>query len=622
MSNWSNLGKIVYRRTYARNDSGSYENWNDTVERVIAGNLKNANPKHLMPNEEERLRHFLMNRKAGPAGRGWWFSGAPAHQRIGGAALNNCWFTTSTDWRNFVMAQDLLMLGGGVGLSVEWEFTSNLPRVKKDVTIYHKDTKDADFIVPDSREGWCELTHRILEAYLVTGRGFSYSTVCLRGAGEGIAGFGGKASGPLPLITFVDELSNILTSREGKELRPIDCADIICATGAMVVAGNVRRSAIIILGDWHDHTYLRAKRWDLGNVPPRRAMANFSIVVDKPEEQLTPTFWKTYEEGEPFGLFNRKNVQKYGRMGETKKDTAIGTNPCAEATLEDGEPCNLQEIWLPNLESVDEFTEAAVLMHRWGKRVTCEPYHNPKNDDVVKRNRRIGTGITGCLQAPQFFNEEVLDRVYNRIQKENEKYSKKLNIAESIRTTVIKPSGTLSLVGDTTPGIHPSYSDYYIRRVRFAANDNLILVLRDAGHPMEPVKKFDGTLDHNTMVVDFFCKTPEGTPVSADYDTWKQLDAVRLAQEHWSDQAVSVTVYYKKEELQQLKEWLTNNFKYYKTLSFLLHSEHGFEQAPLEETNQETFEKMSDKIKDIDIEKITDGSLEDQECEGGACPVK
>ena len=620
MSNWSNLAKVVYKRTYARKDNGTLENWADTVERVIAGNVQGHN---VTAEEIERLRYYLMNRKAGPAGRGWWYSGAPSHKKLGGVALNNCWFVAGDEWNNFVLAQDLLMLGGGVGMSVEHRFVSKLPRLKKDVNIVSKDTKDADFIVPDSREGWNELTRRVLEAYFVTGKSFSYSTVCIRPAGEQIKGFGGVSSGPKPLVTYIDKLVALLKSREGRHLRPVDAADILCSIGEMVVSGNVRRSAIIILGDPWDKEYLKAKRWDLGNIPTQRAMANFSVVVDDVED-LHPLFWKTYEQGEPFGLVNRKNIQKFARMGELKPDTAVGVNPCAEATLEDGEPCNLQEIALPNLLNEEEFIEAARLMHRWGKRVTMETYHQPKCDAVVKRNRRIGTGITGCLQSP-LFTPESLDRAYAAIQKENREYSKELNIPESIRTTVIKPSGTISKVMDCYEGVHPAYSRYIIQRVRFSGSDPLLPLLKEAGHYMEPTIRFDGTLDHNTQVVDFYVAAPESAPVADEnWTTWKQLDVVKMAQKHWADQAVSVTVYYKREELDELKNWLKDNLKYLKTISFLCHSEHGFKQAPKEKISKEQYEKLSSKIKPINIDNgVGDGDLlSSMECEGGACPVK
>jgi ribonucleoside-triphosphate reductase len=622
---WSNLAQVVYRRTYARpigpaNDNG-LESWPDTVERVIAGNIRD----HNVPQQEvDRLSYFMLNRKAIPAGRGLWYSGSEGHSRMGGVALNNCWGTVADDWMNFVLAQDLLMLGGGVGMSVEHRFVSKLPRIRKNVTIIHKPTKDADFIVPDSREGWCELTRRVLEAFFVTGKGFTYSTFCVRPFGEPIKGFGGVASGPGPLARFVDKLIAIVVAREGRSVRPIDAADIICAIGEMVVAGNVRRSAIIIVGDCWDKEYLKAKRWDLGDIPTQRAMANFSVICEDVED-LHPLFWRTYESGEPFGIVNRRNIQQFGRMGERKKDTAVVVNPCAEATLEDGEPCNLQEIALPNLDSAEEFEEAARLMHRYGKRVTQERYHHEKCDEVVKRNRRIGTGITGCLEAPHLFNPTVLDRVYAAIQDENVRYSAELGINESIRTTVIKPSGTVSKLLDVRgEGLHPGYSRYMIQRVRFSAVDPLIPKLREAGHYVEPVVRFDGTLDHNTLVVDFYVETPSILPCADEgWDTWKQLETLKMAQRHWADQAVSVTVYYRREDLAELKAWLADNLKELKTISFLCHNDHGFRQAPKEAISQTQFERLSSRIVPLTLDGVgAADALGDLECASGACPIK
>ncbi len=623
-TSWSNLAKVVYNRTYSRVDTGSYENWEDTVERVIRGNIRNH---EVSQKEIEQLKRFMLERKAIPAGRGLWYSGSPSHERLGGTALNNCWGLTADTIRSFVVGMDLLMLGGGVGLSVEHRYTSKLPKVKKGVKIVHKGTKDADFIVPDSREGWCDLFERVLESFLVTGKSFSYSTVCIRGYGESIKGFGGTASGPQPLIKFIENISQILSRREGNHIKPIDAMDIICATGEMVVAGNVRRSAIIILGDPWDRAYLQSKRWDLGPVPTYRAFANLSVVVDDVDD-LHKLFWKTYENGEPFGIVNRKNMQTFGRMGERKKDSATVVNPCAEATLEPFEPCNLQEIALANIKDENEFVEAAVLMHRYGKRVTMENYHHEEIMEVISRNRRIGTGITGCLESP-LFNPKTLDRVYEAIQKENVKYSKELGIPESIRTTVVKPSGTVSkLLDQKGEGIHPAYSRYMIQRVRFGSNDRLLSHLKEAGHYMEPVVKFDGTYDPNTMVVDFYLEAPAGMPCAdEDFDTWKQLDVLLMAQKHWADQAVSVTVYYKKEDISKLKEWLSDNLKYLKTISFLCHSDHGFKQAPKEAITKEQYEELSEKINPIKLEDNlsvdTSGSGDlSLECAGGVCPVK
>ena len=618
---WDNLGKIVTRRTYARTDKGRPETLRESAERAIMGNVRG---KNVPDSEIKELLRLMMENKAGPAGRGWWFSGAPSHERIGGAALNNCWWFNSTNWEHFVIAQDLLMLGGGVGLSVEHKFVSKLPKIKRDVVITHQFTKDADFIVPDSREGWCELLRRALESHFVTGKSFTYSTYCVRGAGIPIVGFGGVSSGPVELIKLIDRIGQILSPRAGKSVRPLDAADVLCAIAEMVVSGNVRRSSIIIIGDPWDKEFLKAKRWDLGTIPSYRGKANFSVICDDVED-LHPSFWLTYLHGEPFGIVNRTNIQKYGRMGELKPDKAEGVNPCAEATLENGEPCNLTEQALCNMVSEEEFIHSSRLMQRWAKRVTLERYHHAVTQEVVSRNRRTGNGITGVLASP-LFNPETLDRAYQAIQDEDRKYSAELNIPLSVRTTVIKPSGTRSKAMNCKgyEGIHAPISRYTIQRVRFAANDALIPMLRAAGHTVQPDIKLDGTLDHGTLVVDFYVEAPQGAPVVDEgWDTWKQLDVLKMAQKYWADQSVSVTVYYKKEEIPQIKSWLADNLKYLKTVSFLLETGHGFKLAPKEAITAAQYAALSRKIKPLNLDDIPEGDMvEGMECDGGQCPVR
>lgn len=189
---------------------------------------------------------------------------------------------------------------------------------------------------------------------------------------------------------------------------------------------------------------------------------------------------------------------------------------------------------------------------------------------------------------------------------------------------MIKPSGTMSKVLDVKgEGIHGGYSRYMIQRVRFSANDQLVPKLKEAGHHIEPVVRFDGSLDHNTLVVDFYESLPLELPTADEgWDTWKQLEVLKMAQKHWADQSVSVTVYYKRDEIPKIKEWLSNNLHEIKTISFLCHSDHGFKQAPKEAISKETYEKMSSKIKPLEFDDISNGDLDSMECEGGACPIK
>lgn len=626
--NWHNISKVVYKRTYARNilDSNGNvvrkENWKDTVLRVVQGNIKGF--EHLVSEQEIKdLVYYIAKLKSTPAGRSLWFSGTESQDRLGGAGLVNCWFFAIDNIEYIPYITDLLMLGGGVGYSVEKEFISKLPKVKHNVNIEHQLSKDADFIVPDKREGWVELIRRVLESFFITGKSFTYSTILIRGRGEVIKGFGGTSSGALPLIKAVDNIQNILKRIEGKHPKSIDISDIICSIAEMVVAGNVRRSSLLALGDPHDKDFLKAKRWDLGVLPSYRAMANFSVVCDDIED-LHPLYWKTYEAGEAFGIVNRKTIQKYGRIGDIKHDNAIGVNPCGEITLENGEPCNLVEHFLPHYDDLKDLEKGIRLLHRFAKRVAMRKYHIDVCDKVVKKNMRIGHGITGVLES-KFFNEKDLDYLYKVILDEDEKVSKEYNVPRSIKVSTIKPSGTLSLLGNVAPGIHPYFSRYYIRRIRFSSDDPLVQKLKEAGHHVEPQILLDGSLDMNTMVVDFYMKAPDNVPTAEDFDTFQQLEVVKKVQRYWSDNSVSVTVYYKDNEIQKIKDWLKSNLDEIKTISFLKYYEHGFKQAPLEKITKEQYERFSSKIKPINIDDDEqDGyELKDSlECDGGSCPVK
>lgn len=627
MDSWDNLSKIVYKRTYARNilDSNNNvirkENWYDTVLRVVYGNVKNF--RHLVSDQEiYDLIHYISLLKSTPAGRSLWFSGTDSHDRLQGAGLVNCWFFAIDTIEVIPYLTDLLMLGGGVGFSVEKEFVSKLPKVKSNVIIKHINSKDADFIVPDKREGWVELIRRVLESYFITGKGFTYSTICIRGKGEIIKGFGGTSSGALPLIKSVENISKILNHIEGKKPRPIDMVDVICSIAEMVVAGNVRRSSLLALGDAWDKEFLTAKRWDLYTIPSYRAMANFSVVASEYDD-LHPLFWKTYEQGEPFGIVNRENIQKYGRIGELKKDNAIGVNPCAEITLENGEPCNLVEHFLPRYNDIKDLEKGVRLLHRFAKRVAMHNYHIEMCDKVVKKNMRVGHGLTGVLES-NFFNEKDLDYLYKALLDEDEKVSMEYNVPKSVKLTTIKPSGTLSLLGDVSPGIHPYYSKYYIRRVRFSSSDPLVEKLIKAGHHVEPQILLDGSIDNNTIVVDFYKKAPDGVPTADSFSMLDQLEVLKKAQKYWSDNSVSVTVYYRENELETLKEWVRDNLKEIKTVSFLKFFGHGFKQAPLEAITKEEYESKIKNIKPLDLEEIDENYdlIDSFECEGGSCPIK
>jgi ribonucleotide reductase alpha subunit len=328
------IGYITYKRTYSRRFyedvvSSPTEEFPDTVERVLRAINKQLKLS-LTKEEEDFARYIFYNLKASVAGRFLWQLGTKTVDKLGLSSLQNCAVTVIDEpIRPFTWAMDMLMLGCGVGYNLQKEYVYQLPKVKK-CKITRVDTNDADFIVPDSREGWVKLLENVLRSHFITGEGFTYSTILIRGKGAPIKGFGGVASGPEELCWGMDEISKILNARAGKKARPIDALDIMNIIGYVVVAGNVRRSAQLAIGDMDDLQYLSAKRWDLGSIPKWRGMSNNSVVCN--DFSLVPDqFWEGYlGNGEPYGLINLRLSREVGRAGDTQYPDhgVVGYNPC------------------------------------------------------------------------------------------------------------------------------------------------------------------------------------------------------------------------------------------------------------------------------------------------------
>ena len=618
------MGEVVFLRTYSRKkENGDNETWPETIQRVINGAIDIGVP--YTQEEAEQLFDHMFNLRCSFSGRALWQLGTPLVNELNGASINNCYFVNIEKIEDFEFLFDHLMLGGGVGFSVERAKIHELPKVKANVEITHERTHDADIIVPDSRKGWSRLLHSVLKSYFYTGKSFSYSTALIREYGAPLKTFGGTASGPGALIDGIEDICKVMEGRIGKKLRSIDVLDICNIIGRIVVSGSSRRSAQIAIGDPDDVLFLRAKNWSTGNVPAWRANSNNSIYADSYDE-IMPELWKGYDgSGEPYGLLNRKLARQYGRLGERKVDNSIeGYNPCAEIALGDGESCNLATIFLPNIESLKQMMEISRLLYMCQKQITRLEYPYEKTTKIVSKNARLGQSVTGILQA-----EEVqlswLSPTYEYLSDFDTEYSKDNDFPTSVRLTTVQPSGTLALLPGVTPGVHPAYAPYYIRRVRFGSADPLVDACRRRGYPIKWDIGIDGREDHTRYVVEFPCKSPEGAVLAKDMTAVEQLEWVKKMQTDWADNAVSVTVYYRSEELDDIKAWLKKHYdKGLKSVSFLLHSDHNFPLPPYEECSEEEYNKMLSKI-DFSIPMVQT-SITDEvdfgECATGACPIK
>ena len=627
---WGEIGYITFKRTYARrldedNPNSKTEEFHDVVVRELEAAEKQLKVG-FTKEEESRYYKLRTKLKFSTAGRFMWQLGTKTVDRLGLHSLRNCAFVTVNEpIRPFTWTFEMLMLGSGVGYNIQKQNVYQLPKLKKKVKIERKDVKDADFIVPDTREGWVKLLGKVMKAHFYSGEGFSYSTQLIRSKGAPIKGFGGTASGPEELCWGIAEISKILNSRSNKKLRPIDCLDIMNIIGYIVVSGNVRRSAQIAIGDYDDLEYLKAKRWDLGTIPNWRAMSNNSIVAPENIDDLPNEFWDTYNQGEPYGLINIELSRAVGRTGESQyPDPEVeGFNPCAEQSLANHETCCLGEVYLPNIESYEELLEVLTYSYRMNKHSLALHCSLKETEDIVHKNMRMGIGMTGILQATEEQRSWLKD-AYTWLRQYDKEYSEKHGFPVSIKLTTVKPSGTLSLLAGVTPGVHPNPAGpYYIRRIRMSSSSPLVEVCKKHGYHVEHQRKFDGSEDKATVVVSFPCKLPESTPVAADYSWKDQMDMIRRMQAEWSDNSVSCTIYYKKEDLEDIKAYLKQHFRNeIKTVSFLLYYGHGFDQAPYETITKEQYDEMASQVKPITSVQIKEDEFDVEDCATGACPVK
>lgn len=630
---WGPLGYVTYKRTYSRNGE---EYW-QTIRRVVEGTFniqQNYCKKNHLPwkpskaqRSAQKMFELMWDFKFTPPGRGLWMMGTQYVEERGGAALNNCAFVSTENLKYnfsepFTFLMDMSMLGVGVGGDTKGAGT---------VKISTPTPSDKTHVVADTREGWTEVLKIILEAYAGKNKlpkSFDYSQV--RPEGSAIKGFGGVASGPEPLQKMEGSIKAILDERikkdgEGSTITSTDIVDIFNLVGKCVVSGNVRRSAEIMFGNPDDNDFLNLKnpdlnaeklmnhRWASNNSIFAEVGMNYDIVASMTAKNGEPGY-EWLSNARDFGRMGANWIEKYGADSEAK-----GGNPCLEQTLESYELCCLVETYPSRHDTLEEWEETLKYAYLYAKTVTLLKTHNARVNSVMNKNRRIGCSISGITQAFSKFGRratlQAMSKGYERIQSWDKTYSDWLGIPKSIKTTSIKPSGTVSLLSGVTPGIHYPISEYYVRNIRFQKGNETLKVLSEAGYPVEKDKYSD-----NTYVVSFPIKQEYYDRSASEVSMWEQLENAAQVQEHWADNQVSVTITFQPHEAKDISKALELYETRLKGVSFLPSSDHGYEQAPYVPITEAEYLVLSNEVKPYlgPIKKDQTDSF----CDGLVCEVK
>jgi ribonucleoside-triphosphate reductase len=554
----NHLGELVYRRTYRRGD----EQWRDTVERVVLGAFEllerqcrgagsSFSDDYARPFAEEMYER-VFSFKFLPPGRGLWLMGTPFVRDKGAAGLNNCAFVSTKDLGTelslpFEFLMDMSMLGVGVGFDV---------RGAGKARWQPQDRTGPVFAVTDDREGWVESTAVVIRWGLGVGPRprFDYSAV--RKAGEPIRGFGGVASGPEPLVRLHEALFELVGRRRGQLVSSRDIADVGNLVGVCVVAGNVRRTAEIIFGDPSDAEYLDLKDYEKN--PERGAWgwtSNNSVFAEVGMD-YGPCAARTRRNGEP-GYAWLENMRAFGRMkdpADWRDRRVLGGNPCLEQSLEHYELCCLVENFPHHHETLDDFKRTLSVSWLYAKAVTTAMTHWEQTNEVIRRNRRVGSSMSGVVQALHRLGEGEFrrwcDEGYRHVSFVDELVSRWLRVNESVKKTSVKPSGTVSLLAGAKPGCHYDTYRCYLRRVRYSADHPDVGPLRRAGYRVEPsVVGYEDypamtrpVYDPKTVVVEFPVDADgDGLPSEQEVSLEHKVGVAVMMQHEWADNQVSCT---------------------------------------------------------------------------------
>lgn len=612
------LARSTYLNKYCRNN----ETWTDTIKRVVEGNV--FQDPSVAASEAELLYHLCWTGQILPPGRGLWtggIDGIPADARY------NCWGVVLHSIDDWCWVMNQLMLGGGVGVGLTG--IDDLPSVAggsgrlavrcrpdhQDVEEVEPDAKAAlngqtpIYYAPDSREGWVECLRRTLTAAF-EGADLIIDLSDIRPRGAPIKTFGGIACGPGPLAHLIRAVHEIVRQAVGRQLTSVEALDITNFIGYCVKAGNVRRSAILTLGRADDQAFRDAKKdWD--SVKSHRHTSNNSIIFDS-EEQIANFDWSGLVEdvatfGEP-GLFNLF-------LSRQSDPEVVTLNPCGEMPLHDREACNLAEVFPAQFEDGTNPEVAFRLTVRYCLRQRLTPLPDPKSDERRRKNMRIGVGLGGLCDFD--WTGEQLAKWYDICQQEADSYADDLGVAHPKTKTTVKPSGTISLLNGSNPGLRAPHDAFNIRRVRVPQNDPMAFALVDAGVPWE-TDVYDSS--GRTLVFSFPQRAINPRVTVQTQTVRDQFERQRLVQKYWADSAVSATISFRSDEKEALTDCLREYVPQLKSVSCLPEA-HGYDQAPYESIDEASYWKLYGQI-NHSHPLVTGGDFEIEECQGGSCPVR
>lgn len=648
---WGPVGYVTYKRTYARRlnetepGATGTEEWWQTCRRVIEG-MFNLQKQHIVStglewNDAKAQRtakdayERLFVLKWTPPGRGLWMMGTDFVENRTAAGLFNCAFRSTRELSTkggyiFGWMMDALMLGIGVGFDTLGAETFTIQAPGSNATsvsiqgechnTYYLKDDTWQCEIADSREGWIETVQVLLNAFY-TGSAlpvFDYSLI--RGKGELIKGFGGTSSGYKPLEQLHKDLIDLYTPTIGELISSVTIVDTENLIGKCVVAGNVRRSAALAMGsptDWNyltmknDQEKLRSHRWGSNN------SFHATVGMDYTEHAKQSAIM-----GEP-GYIWLDNARHHGRMKDPARDDdlmVMGFNPCVEQQLEDGELCCLTETFPAKHDSFEDFKQTQKIAYLYGKTVTLARTQWAETNAIMLKNRRIGLSMSGFVQAMQKHGRRNMfnwcDDLYAYIQDLDAVYSDWFCIPRSKRRTSIKPSGTVSKLNGSTAGIHYPEAEYYIQRIRFSMDSDMVPTIRAAGYHIEPC-----IYSPNTYSISFPIHAPLFVKSKSEVSMWEQMELAANLQYYWADNSVSVTVTFKPEEANQIKDALEFYETRLKAVSFLQYDDNGYEQAPWEAITKEVFETMSKDLKPILNFNTNEQGAGTKFCDGDSCEI-